>query len=285
MNVHVDSTHGRRLCLTALAAAAIAVSAAPVTYAGQDSSAEALSSKVFTETHNVRVCSPGERPDGSLSAAKPSPALASLLARIGGKPASSRDEQALTLAAGGDVLKASLRSVRFPGGNELLVFGWTGTGGLMARDPAACKAARLKRLEIDHPADDATRTAAAAILSGADDTNTALQWIVAARLRDGKVQGQGSIRIVGDKPAIGIWGGQSATGAGTYLYGMAPSGAARVQVTRTGSSPATVHVAVRSGLFAFSMRTASGSLTVRYLSASGKVLGAVQKYRSNGARA
>ncbi len=184
------------------------------------------------------------------------------------------------------MIKATLRSVVFPGGNELLAFAWTGRGGLMARDPALCLSARLDRLKVAHPADDAIRSAASKAISTADDTNTDLQRIAVARFHNGRKQGDGGIRIVNARPATGIFGSQigPSRSSGSYFYGLAIAGTARAVVRRTGRDPFRAAVAIRHGLFAFDAPAGAGLLTLRYLTARGKVL-AVQRYRPNGAPA
>ena len=175
-----------------------------------ESQIRVLTGQVLSDASKEAVCRPSPQPSFvEASGAEPAPHVAALLARIGGDPAASRVGAAQHVARGGTVLAKTLRSVVFPGHNELLVFAWTGVGGLMPRNPSACEQARLDRLASLHPAIDAVRSGSAAIISQADDTDTGIQRIAVARFQAGVEQGNGGIRIVHDQPATGIFGSQS----------------------------------------------------------------------------
>lgn len=120
---------------------------------------------------------PGGRPSRRFSDAPPRPELLRVLPTLR-RPVRSRIPanqlaNAQRIAAGGAILRNSLRFAVFPDGSRVLLF--VTEGGIDLRDAGACRAARLQQLATTEHLSPAVRDRAAEVLRTRPDTDPKAQ--------------------------------------------------------------------------------------------------------------
>jgi hypothetical protein len=126
-----------------------AATAATIVARSTESPADALTARVLKDTAGAPACrSVGPR-KAALSDEAPDPRITAVLPRLASPPPIAPGPRVLALAernSGGAVLARTIRSVRLPGGIELIVYVAHGQGPFTLRDPRRCLTARLDRL-------------------------------------------------------------------------------------------------------------------------------------------
>jgi hypothetical protein len=247
---------------------------------GDGDRARQLVRRAVAETSTRRAC---QGAPATFVDSAPAPEVAATLAP--GEPASPalRALARRNSLAPGAILSRTIRSVAFPGGEQVLVYVSQGVGAFTQRDPDACDDARRSRLLKLHPEHDAVREIAERMLAQRLVRPAAEQifWLGVVRSAHGRV---GLFHGYAVKPGhtLDTYVSPARESRGETVYaGVAVRGATSVRIASRHASarrPVKRSLAVREGLVAFTLGLGTGPVEVREIAANGRVL-AIQTVR------
>ena len=229
-----------------------------------DPKAVAIAMHAVRDTMQVPACRPGKDVPLRLVDDAPLPTITQALPALA-TPVGDPDALAATLhgRASGHVIRSTLRRLTFPGGVSTVVFVALGTTPPRAVDPAACRAARVKRVKATSRG--ALRAGALAELDTRVDTAPDVQSLMILYGAGGRLSGGLGVPLRPSSPVPGGILGFGGTDDVMIYVGLA---APRATQVRVGNRTAPVH----DGIFAFAWPGRLGQQPVVELDASGAVV-------------